>query len=303
MLAAAGTALNPYAIVHASAFQETVLFNLLIAVGVYLLIRARRTGTPLPYFAAGTALGLATLTTVRMAIFLPLAVIWSATTARGLTPAGRVTRAALVGVPIVLLLGGWALRNERLIGAPVLSTESGLSLWIANNPLTMAVLPHQSVDLIEDRAFGALSAEEQQTIKALEDDPAAQDAHYARLGWNYVVTHPVATLAGGVEKALFGSIGWLTPARDWWIQLGYALIYVPLTILALFGLWRARPFDGGHLLITLLAAAFVFTTAVFWAHTSHRSFLDVFLMVYAAGAIGPGLHQRLRRTTATAGSR
>ena len=289
LVAAIGTALSPYGVMHASSFQETVVFNVLMAVGIYLLITAGRSATPIRCLAGGTALSLATLTTVRMALFLPLAVIWVAASGRNLTPLARVTRAALVVTPMLVLLGSWAIRNERLIGAPVLSTESGLSLWIANNPLTMTVLPHQTVDLIEDRAYTALGAEERQALAALARDPLALDAYYARLGWNYIITQPVATLMGGVEKALFGSIGWLTPARDWPIQLGYALIYVPLNVLALVGLWRARPGNGPHALITLLVVSFVITTGVFWAHTSHRSFLHVFEMIYAASALAPVL--------------
>ena len=284
MLAAIGTALNPYAIWHASSFQDTVLFNVLIAVGILLLISASRTGSSLRYAGAGTVLALATLTTVRMVLFLPLAVIWVAASGRSLTPGERATRASLVVVPLVLLIGGWALRNERLIGAPVLSTESGLSLWIANNPLTMTVLPQQSVDLIEEPAFAALSVEQQQAILSLERNPAAQNAYYFRLGRDYMVAHPGAT-AAGMQKALIGSIGMATPARDWPTQLGDAGLFLPLNALALTGLWRARRLGGGHAVVMLLVMSFVLTTAVFWSHTSHRSFLNVFEVVYASSVI------------------
>lgn len=285
MVAAIGTALNPYGIWHASSFQDTVLFNVLMAVGVLLVIVASRTGSSLRYFGAGTVLALATLTTVRMALFLPLAALWAAASGPPAPLSARLRRGVPAALPMVVLLGGWALRNERLIGTPVLSTESGLSLWIANNPLTMSVLPHQTVDLIEDRAFRALGAEDQQAIASLEQDPAAQDAYYRRLAWSYVLAWPVDTLSAGVRKAFFGSMGWLTPAREWPVQLGYALIYVPLNILALVGLRRARPLSGPHALITLLVVSFVFTTAVFWSHTSHRSFLHVFEIIYAASVI------------------
>ena len=285
IVAAIATALNPYAVMHASSFQETVIFNALIAVAICLLIIASRSGSARQFAAAGIVLALATLTTVRMAFLLPVAVIWAAMSGPVATPSARARRAALVGVPIVLLLGSWALRNQRLIGVPVLSTESGLSLWIANNPLTMSVLPNQSVDLVEDRAWTLLTGEQQLAIASLEADPAAQDQYYARLGWRYIATQPAAALSAGVKKAWYGWVGWLRPARDWPIQLAYALVFLPLNVLALVGLWRARHLGGPHTLIRGLMVVFLITTAVFWAHTSHRSFLHLFEVIYAASLL------------------
>ena len=46
----------------------------------------------------------------------------------------------------------------------------------------------------------------------------------------------------------------------------------------------------------VLFATFIVVTAVFWAHTSHRAYLDVYWIVFAAGALaekGTGiLHRR-----------
>lgn len=285
MVAALATALNPYAVAHASSFQETAVFNALIALAIYLLITASRTGSPLRYAGGGIVLALAMLTTVRMALFLPLAVIWAVLSGPGATPAMRVKRGAMVSLPIVLLLGGWALRNERLIGAPVLSTESGLSLWIGNNPTTMSVLPNQTVDLVEDRAWRVLTVEQQQAIASLQDDPAAQDRYYARLAWSYTASQPIDALTAAVRKVWYGWVGWLSPAYEWPLQLGYALVFLPLNVFALVGLWRARRLGGPHTLVQLLVVAFVITTAVFWAHTSHRSFLHLFEIIYAGSVL------------------
>ena len=48
--------------------------------------------------------------------------------------------------------------------------------------------------------------------------------------------------------------------------------------------WRARR-HADHLLAPALLAAFAATTAVYWAHTSHKSVIDALLFVYAAGAL------------------
>ena len=42
--------------------------------------------------------------------------------------------------------------------------------------------------------------------------------------------------------------------------------------------------------LTLLAA-FMASTAVFWSHTNHRIFLDIYIMIFAANAIVIGLNK------------
>jgi hypothetical protein len=77
----------------------------------------------------------------------------------------------------------------------------------------------------------------------------------------------------------------LTPARHWPTQLAYTLVYLPLNVLALVGLWRARRLGAPHTLVLVLVVTFVLTTALFWSHTSHRSFLHLFEIVYAASVL------------------
>ena len=104
--------------------------------------------------AAVLVLALAMLTTVRLLLFLPLAVIWAVMPwTRRRDRITRETCASWWSCRCVLLVGAWAFRNDRLIAAPVLSTESGLSLWIATHPIAMTVLPNQTIDLVEERAL------------------------------------------------------------------------------------------------------------------------------------------------------
>jgi hypothetical protein len=198
----------------------------------------------------------------------------------------------LAAAPIVLLLGAWVERNQRVVGAPVLTTEAGLSLWLANNGATMRVLPNRSVDLVEALAWSELGLPDRQRLGALSDSPVALDRLYARLALEYVASRPAAMAAAAAQKVLVSFSGWLSPARDWPIQIGYLVLFAPLNVLALIGLWRARRAGPGHVLILLLFVSFAATTAIFWAHTSHRSFLHVFKIVYAASVVVPLLAGR-----------
>jgi hypothetical protein len=52
--------------------------------------------------------------------------------------------------------------------------------------------------------------------------------------------------------------------------------------LGVIGMVRSRHAWRTHSLIYALFFSFVAVTAVFYAHTSHRAFLDVYWIVYAA---------------------
>ena len=76
LVAAAATAVNPYAVVHGPSFQDTVVFNALMAGAVVLLIRSAETRSRVACLAAGLTLALAMLTVVRMLVFVPVALAW-----------------------------------------------------------------------------------------------------------------------------------------------------------------------------------------------------------------------------------
>jgi len=185
-----------------------------------------------------------------------------------------------------MLVGGWMARNWFVVGAPVLTTESGVSLWVANNPVTNAFLPQRSVDEIYDAAYARLPEDRKLVLAS-----AGSELEADRLLWRWAIEHmranPGPTAMTMVRKVGWSFSGQLSPAKEPWIQWGYAAFSIPLHALALLGWWRSRGNrkSHAHLLVGALFVAFIITTAVFWAHTSHQSTLHMFLGVYAAFAI------------------
>jgi hypothetical protein len=76
----------------------------------------------------------------------------------------------------------------------------------------------------------------------------------------------------------------LSPFSEPLAQAAYSISYVPVAILGLVGMFLARG-RREVILIAMLFMAFICVTVVFWAHTSHRSYLDVYLIVFAASAV------------------
>jgi hypothetical protein len=89
----------------------------------------------------------------------------------------------------------------------------------------------------------------------------------------------------GVFVKLDAGLSWrLNPFREPLVQAAYSITYVPVAILGVIGLFLARR-RPEVILIGMLFVAFICVTAVFWAHTSHRSYLDVYLIVFAASVV------------------
>jgi 4-amino-4-deoxy-L-arabinose transferase-like glycosyltransferase len=117
------------------------------------------------------------------------------------------SRAALISATVLLLsfaiaLSPWLVRNATLMGAPVLSTNGGPSLWVGNNSYATGRIrlkgPYPKMDL---------------STPAKE---VAANSLYTRLALTFIVTHPVefVALIPGKLEGLFGenpqSLGWST---------------------------------------------------------------------------------------------
>jgi hypothetical protein len=283
LLAAVATALNPYSLVHDTALQETVLLNLCVACSLVLLLSARRTSSGALWFAAGLALALAILTSARVVLFVPLVIVW-ALAVGGATSRDRSRAAIVLALPIVLLVGAWTMRNWRTVGSPVLTTEAGESLYFGNSPLTFTHFPTESVDLTAGE-LERLPPEMYQALERLEGQDVARDNLFRQMALDYIAAHPGSVAWGGLRKLWVVASAEFSPARGPAVQWAYRIVYLPLHVLALVGLWCARKNWRVHAPMWGLAISFAITTAVFWAHTSHTSYLDPILFVYAAAGL------------------
>lgn len=283
-LAAVAAAVNPYAVVHDTALQETVLVNAAVALVVWLLLRARSSSRPGWYGGGGIVLALAVLTTARMALLAPACVLWACLATAGALQV-RLRHAVIVAVPIALLVGGWVARNWTVVGSPVLTTEAGESLWVANSDSTFHSFPAGSIDDSVTEMYAGLSAGRRAELDRLTGAEVSRDLLLAAWATDDIVAHPGRTIVNGARKIGIAFDGCLSPARGMTAQLGYALLFMPVHALAAIGLWRARHDWARQSLLWVTFLSFMITTAMFWAHTSHKSYLDVLLFVSAASVV------------------
>ena len=131
LTAAAIVALDPVlALWTLRACSEHLFIPLLL--GACLLLTWRRGTPPLrAAAAAGALLGLSILVRSTATLLVLVVPVWLVVR----VPQREAWRAAavLAGVSL-LVLAPWALRNALVMGAPVLSTNGGYTIWLGNNP-------------------------------------------------------------------------------------------------------------------------------------------------------------------------
>jgi 4-amino-4-deoxy-L-arabinose transferase-like glycosyltransferase len=287
IIAATLTAIYPYYVIHDTALQETSLYTFLTAASVLLLLRTRRSGSKVTAAGAGLALGAAVLTRANLAPFALIAPLWLALA--GGVPAApwprRFYLAVLCASAGALIISPWLIRSYRITGSATLTTQSGYFLWIGNNPYTFGRYPEESIDNTQADAFAGLSAQDRKELEAHGRNEAAVDQWYGQKGLEYIRAYPWQTVNNGFRKILTAFSWWPSPSRGFWPSLVHALSYGPVLILGLWGMWASRMNWRKHSIVYLQFVAFAAVTATFFGHTGYRAYLDVYLIVFAAGSL------------------
>ena len=278
VLAAVLTAVYPYYVVHDTALQETSLFTLLTLVAVTLALRAARAGAMAPAALCGLVLGLDVLARSPIAPFAVLVPLW-------LIARRRIAAGLLCGAAVVLTVTPWLIRNQLVAGGPVLTTEAGFELWNGNNDMLFRYYPMQSVDVSISAHIETLHAVGAKDLPAPGSSEVVVDRWFRQRALEYIRAHPWLTVANGFRK-IGAAFDWLpTPRRSRAQTVLHALSFGPVMVLGLCGMWRRRAEWRDDSLIYLLFAQFLVVTAVYFGQTNHRVFLDVYLIVFTAGAV------------------
>jgi 4-amino-4-deoxy-L-arabinose transferase-like glycosyltransferase len=287
IVAGALTAIYPYYIVHDTALQETSLYAFFTALAVLLLMRARRNGSYLTAAFAGLSLGAALLTRANLGPFVALAPLWLLV-GGGSSVASwqrRLGTCLLCAGVIALTYSPWLIRSYWITNSPTLGSEAGFFLWLGNNPYTFSHYPNESIDRSQDVALAELSPNDKAELEALRPNEAAVDNWFLKKGLDYMREHPWLTIASGVRKISAAFCLLPSPRHSFWPNLVYFSSYAPVLILGLYGMWAGRHNWREHLIFYALFASFIGVTAIYFGHTSYRAYLDVYLIVFAAGVL------------------
>jgi hypothetical protein len=166
----------------------------------------------------------------------------------------------------------------------VLTTETGFELWNGNNPMLFDYYPMQSIDMSINADVDALDKLDPSELPPLGSSDVAVDRWFRERALDYIRTHPWLTVVNGFRK-IGATFDWLpTPRRSGAQTLAHLVSFGPVMLLGIWGMWLRRSRWRDDSLIYLLFAQFLLITAVYFGQTNHRVYLDVYLIVFAAGA-------------------
>ena len=174
------------------------------------------------------------------------------------------------------------------MGAPVLYSNSGFSLFKGNNDYTFRYFPEKSIDEVSNSAFGELSESEDREGRRLAaaDPNGIQVSNWLwKRGMSYIEAHPWLTVWHGIRKIEIGFSPIFSPRKGLVEQTVYFVSYFPILVGGIAGAWLScrRWREVGYFYVLMLT--FSLGTAIFWAHTSHRMYLDPYLMIFSAYAV------------------
>jgi len=275
LLAAGYAAVYPYFVWHDAVVQETATLTLVVACAIYLLLRASESASQWLWLGAGAMLGLTVLTKANLELFVPFAVGWTLFFGK--------RRTLWVAIGVVLVVGPWLARTWRLTGSPILYSNGGQALWLSNHAHTFDYFPQRSIDEASNAEFNELSDADNRELAAMKDPHGIQEGRWFwDRGMEFIRTHPALTLQRAVYKVWIAFSPVFSPAKPGAFQIVYFVSYFPLLVLALAGVWvtRARWREPGY--IYTLVITFAAGCAVLWGHTSHRMYIEPYLMIFAA---------------------
>jgi 4-amino-4-deoxy-L-arabinose transferase-like glycosyltransferase len=284
LLACAITAFYPYYVMHDTALQETGMITFLTALSVWLLMRTSKMDRNSDWFIAGLALGMIVLTRASAASIVGVALLWTAVWGARGSAWKRSQKVSILLLATIVMLGPWLIETYRNTGRPVLNSQTGWALWVGNNPETFSFYPDRSIDRSADEASLKLAPADQAELDRLSNDEIATSDWFAHRALEYISASPWRFLKAAARKIEAGFSWRLNPVWEPLAQAAYAIGYVPVALLGIVGMfraWRKREV----ILVALLFISFVVVTAVFWSHTSHRSYLDVYWIIFAASVL------------------
>ena len=295
LVAAAWCAAYPYYAWHDVGLQESGLFAALTALATWLLLAERDARRLRLAVAAGLVLGLAILTRAMLLPFAGLALGWLfLPDERGTPWRLRALSAALCACALLATIAPWMVRSHALTGSYALGTEGGQSLYAGASPLLFARFPQASIDESRDLIFRAIPPQETRARDAFSgDNPARASAWYTAKAREMIAADPAGYARRALRKLAI-AFGPRPAPHHGLADAGYAVWWVPLVLLGLAGAWRDRAQWRRNLLFAAHFAAFAAVTALVWAQTAHRAYLDVYLMVLAAPVVLGLLPRRMR---------
>jgi len=289
ILATLATAIYPLYIYSSGAFFPVTLQVALLA-GVILLAQITvERGSWVAAAAGGLLAGWAALTAASALPAAMVVLLWLVWTGGAGRAGARSPRRQGVGLalvfllPVLLLVGAWTLRNDRVLGRPIpVSTNGGYNLWLGNYPGVKASTGNR------EEVPGM--KEESQEIWGGSPTEPERDRAFSAKAREYIAANPVRFLRLSLSKAAY--LWSLYPEPMTQDRPRFALekpasllSYGILLPFALVWLARSLRRNRGAPLVLFLFLVHTAVHAVVISKVRYRLPLDTFVIIYGCGGL------------------
>jgi hypothetical protein len=314
-LAAIGVAVDPILLNQSAQPMTETLATFLAVWAIAALAWAAKRDRPAPFALGGLALGLACLA---RPTFLPVFVLWAgylivrsfskASSADDSAPAPSAGRRRLAflyfALPVLALIGGWTLRNQIVLGSPVVATtHGGYTLLLGNNDDFYHWLndPEAAPIWTAEQLQADL---ERERVAAAPETEVEEDRRLQRTAREWIAAHPAAFVEcclyrlGRFWAPVPASVGEGGGFRTTVLRYGIGSWYVAAYVLAAIGLFaeRKRLASADFAPALLMTFAFVAVHAVYWTDVRMRApILPVVFLFAALGICSLAAALRRRR--------
>lgn len=267
-------AINPFYLFFTVRVRVEALFILLVATGVYFLIREYKAGFPslLKVLLVGFIFGFACLCRSNGTVFLALIPLWLFYCSWRKWKRGVVIASAFV-IGCVLIISPWSIRNYYHYGEFVFITDGfGYNIWVSNTDIKLRDLNARSYDeyIESDKRFWELTAEVERELEG--KSVKERDSHYFQLGAKYIRED----IPGWIWLNCLKFVEFWSPAARFDMQGWKAIFTFPFGLLMYFGMFfYTRDFFRGFdrqiwLLIAILIIGSTLTGVLTWSSVRFR---------------------------------
>jgi 4-amino-4-deoxy-L-arabinose transferase-like glycosyltransferase len=292
LLAAAFTGFYPYLLFQNLTVNDTGIFIMLLALGVWAAYRALDAKAWRWALMAGAAFGLAALTKTLVVLMLPLLIVWWW---RHLGLRRAILRGSVMLLVFAAVLAPWIIRNTRLHRTlTLISTNDGSNLYQGNNPCVADFLLNgwdaQWTNCLNPTPPGLTELQEaawfrDQAIAYLRNHldqwPRLFAVKFIALWSPDVMPRSVPPVARLNDTAVLQYDQPLFQAA----RIVHIFYFAPLLALGVLGLWHAwrdkRLIGPIVMVLTAITVAYV----IYHPSTRYRSPADPFLFILSSYAV------------------
>ncbi|TKJ41590.1 hypothetical protein CEE37_03225 [candidate division LCP-89 bacterium B3_LCP] len=262
------------------------LFTFFFVAGLIYFVDVPRGKISDAFFAA-ILLGMATLTRTVLFLFpIPFVLIYLVLYKNRLS---NLVKLIVFAVTFWMILIPWVARNERVFDAPIMTTKSGVDLFLYNHSPFLFILHNYSLEneeILGDIVPWQLSEIERDNLcretaaQWIKENPLLFVFKGIRMQWNYF----------GVEREYIWSLlaGYWGRAPRWQFLLAFIVFAPTIYLLMPLFIWGFvyswKKFPGKHNLLWI-TGYFLAVTFIAFGFSRHRTPLNPIMMCFAGYAL------------------